>query len=65
MTKKQRTVERQLSFAHAVKAVNKMAIVKKSFPSDKLSSDDFDSVQVQILKRTNMTAFEDHMGQDS
>ena len=51
--KKQRTVECQLSFAHAVKVI-KMAFMKEVFPSDKLSNDDFDHMQIEILRRTDM-----------
>ena len=38
-----------------------MAIVKESFPSDRFSSDDFDRVQLEILRRTDMTPLEGHM----
>ena len=53
-------MDRQLSFLHAVKAV-KMAIVKEAFPSDRLFNDDFNHVQMEILKRMDMIPFGDHM----
>ena len=53
-------VKRQLSFAHAIKAI-KLAIVKESYPSDRLFNDDFYHVQVEILRRIDMTPLESHM----
>ena len=50
LPKKQRTVDRQFSFAHAVK----MAIMQEAFPSFRLSSDDFDHVQMEMLRRMDM-----------
>ena len=60
MQKKQRTKDHQVSFAHAVKAF-KMAIVKETFPSDRLSNEDFDRVQMEILRKTDVTPLEGHM----
>ena len=39
----------------------KMAIVMEAFPSDKLSDDDFDHVQMEILRRMDMMPLGDHM----
>ena len=60
LPKKQQTVDRELSFSHAIKAV-KMAIVKEVFPFDRLSNDEFDHVQMEIQSRTDMISLEDHM----
>ena len=60
MPKKQRAVVCQLSFAPAVKVL-KMAIMKEYFSSDRLSNDNFDRMQMEILRRKDMTPLEGHM----
>ena len=49
-------MDRQFSFAHTVKAV-KMAVVREAFSSDRLCND-FDQVQMKILKGTDMIPLE-------
>ena len=39
-----------------------MVIMKEAFLSDKLSNDDFDHVQMEILRRTDMIPLGDHSG---
>lgn len=60
LSKRPRMENQPRSFAQAVKAV-KIAIVRKSFPSEKLSDKDLDCIQVEILKQIDLIPTGDFM----